>query len=427
MKNATSFANPASSPSARRLLRRLGHSSLFALMELFSPIFNFLLSLLVVRLVSLQLWGEFVYVLIALHVAGQVLSWGHKSQVLREISRRPARLPVIWWRNLATRALLLVPVTGGVLLLPIAADIRAGMLVWLAAQFIYKSFDVLVQFRRLYGVALGLEAGAAALLLSFAAASSSALTLPRLVAAFAAMQLLKAVLLALVLHRDVPLAAAAKPQLALLRTGLPFFLTGFISQLQAKTDLFCVAALLPAVEVGRYQILISLLWNLQSLAIFIVVPILPQLYRMPWQRIDRLSRRLFGLAVVAGIPGIVAVALLLRLYRLPPFDLPAFVLGYVFVLPFFCALPKIHYLFAGHRQGIVAFTMLSAAGANACLNLVLIPVFELEGALLATAIVQWGMLLVFELVGRRLFHKIRHPESVETLPSEADIPASLRQ
>ncbi|MBI5566993.1 MAG: hypothetical protein HY870_18995, partial [Chloroflexi bacterium] len=56
------------------------------------PLLNPLISIFVVRLASIELWGEYVALLIGLQLAAHIIGWGNKDYLLRQFSFSPARL-----------------------------------------------------------------------------------------------------------------------------------------------------------------------------------------------------------------------------------------------------------------------------------------------------------------------------------------------
>src|SRR5690242_878226 len=88
-----------SSKIRKRALIVAANSANSLLLPLLSPLF----SLLVIRLASVSLWGDFVKVLIVAQLAAHVAGWGNKDYLLREFSRGPARVAAAWQSSLFTR------------------------------------------------------------------------------------------------------------------------------------------------------------------------------------------------------------------------------------------------------------------------------------------------------------------------------------
>ena len=78
-----------------------------AMSNLILPIGNLVLSFLVTKFASVQLWGEFIEVLIIAQLGAHVVSWGNKEYLLREFSLRPAQISKIWQTSLISRGVLL--------------------------------------------------------------------------------------------------------------------------------------------------------------------------------------------------------------------------------------------------------------------------------------------------------------------------------
>jgi O-antigen/teichoic acid export membrane protein len=381
--------------TASRHRRRARLVATHSLNGLLLPALNVLVSLSVIRLASVDLWGSFVQALILVHLAAHVVAWGNKDCLLRAFSLRPTAVRESWQGSLLARSVLL-PGFGALALVfgwPPQQVLLVG--VWAAGLVVAQSTEVLVVFRRAFGFSILVEAAATTFLLVAVAASGPALTLDRLFLLFATASLFRATAFLLRFRRLVLLGPdgrvrlTGRPDPSHFRLGLPFFLLGLSGMLQSRIDLYSVSFLRPPEDVARYQVFINLIIYVQAVANFIVLPFAKSIYRLSWASTLRISRRLF----LAGIPlillGMAGIHLVVtHLYR---FDLgwPFLVLGGLCAWPVFFYVPIIYALYRVQAQSMVVAINVVCLTVNLLLNLYFIPRLGIAGALLSTTAAQW--------------------------------------
>ncbi|GAB4515908.1 MAG: hypothetical protein OHK0046_20140 [Anaerolineae bacterium] len=374
-----------------KILRRAAVIAQNALNSLLQPIISVALSFLIIRLASEALWGGFVAVLVVVQFTAHIAGWGNREHLLREFSRQPYQLTALWQRSLTTRLalfLLLVP------LLLLASAPLIGMIVWGVALVVAQSYDVMLVYRKAFWVGIVIEMVGTAVLAAFILSRPAPLTVNDLLLGFTTVQWGKAAALTLIFRR---LWQGFIPRLDvdLLRQGAPFFLLGFSGLLATRIDLYTVSLLLSEQDVGRYQVFINLLIYVQATANFILLPFAKSLYRLDAVTTRRIARRLFMLGLLLIPPALLLMdGLLIGLYDLR-YDAAFFLLGGLFALPIYAYLPLIYQLYKLERTGVVLRVNLFGAGMNLVLNLLLLPLMGLSGALLASAVMQWGMLALY--------------------------------
>jgi O-antigen/teichoic acid export membrane protein len=390
----TALAALWQSLTSARAQRRGRAVVLNALNSLAVPLAGPLVSFLVIRLASLDLWGEFVRALIVAQLAAHLAGWGNKDFLLREFSRHPGRLAEAWQRNLVTRLALLAALP---VLLALGQPL--GRALWLTlcslGLLLDQAYDVVVLYRRAFGFALVVEAAGVALLAAPVIWLRGSLTADGLLAAFALSNLGKALLLAWRFRPLVTPGWVGAADLGQLRAALPFFLLGFSGLLQSRADLYTVSALLDERALGQYQVFSNLMLYGQALAGFILLPFAKSLYRLS----SKASRRV---ALWLGLAGLAVLALFLpaahtaltRVYglNLPPVMLA---LGALMIWPIFFYLPIIYALFKAERPGLVIAINLLGVAVSVAVNLALLRRFGLAGAAAGAAAAQWAMGLAY--------------------------------
>jgi len=352
---------------------------------------NIAISLTVIKLASEAVWGAFVHPLIWVTLAAHVMGWGNKEYLLRTFSQSPATLFSNWWENWWTR-LSALPIIAVLFFLFFAHPGLAALAVlWLAAAFANQSFDALALYHRKFGVAIFIEVAGFLLVLAGLLWRQNSIDIRWLSALYTGQFALKSGLWALVFARPLWGAFRVRWRQRHFLAAFPFFLIGASGFLQSKTDLYVVNYLLPDEAVGTYQVLINLFIYLQAFAGFMLIPFAKNIYRLPEASILKLNKKLLpaGLALLAvGLP-----ASYLVLNRVYGFSLewPVYGLAALLVLPIFYYLPLIYLFFKRKREKVVVGINALGIAVNLGGNLLLIPAWGIEGALLATATGQWCM------------------------------------
>jgi len=405
-----------------RVQRRGLAVALNALNSMAVPLIGPLFAFVVVRVASVDLWGDYVRALIAAQLAAHVAGWGNKDYLLREFSRQPGRVAAAWQTNLFTRLVILVVLPAVLLVL----GLPPGRVVWLTlcalGLVLDQAFDVVVLYRRAFVTALAVEAAGLAVLAVPVVWLGSALTLDTLLMLFALSTLFKAALLGVCFRTLVAPHRAGRFDLRQLRAALPFFLLGFSGLLQSRADFYAVSAFLGEREIGHYQVFSTLMLYGQSVAGFILLPFVKGLYRLSFAASLRVAARLAaaGVVVLAGFLPAAHLALT-WLYGLP--SPPALLLiGGASVWPIFFYLPVIYALFKAQQPALVVLINVLGTVVSVVVNLALLPRFGLVGAAAGAAAAQWCMGLAYVIVagsGRRYWVRASYAASVSDLPRNA--------
>jgi O-antigen/teichoic acid export membrane protein len=373
----------------------LGHAGTTVLAQLAGAV----IALLVVRLASPVLWGEFVAVLIFVHLGAHVAGWGNKEFLVRAFSRAPGGTAAVWQTSLATRlvlfALMALPWS---LLFP--TGLRWLALGWMLAATCQQAFDAAVVHRRRFLLVFLLEAAGAAMLIAVVMSAGSGLTVTRLVVSFLVVQAGKAIVLATAFRRLLLPAWLGRVDPRHLVAASPFFLLGVSGLLQSRVDLYVVDRILSSHDVGMYLVLANALLLLQSGANFLLVPVLQDVYTLSWQYQRRIARRLLlaGLALVP--PGLVAIHWALTRLYLFEVSWQVVAVGALVVLPVYAHLPLVYRLYRTNREHVVLRVSVAGIAINLALSIVLVPRLGILGALVAAGVTKCVAMGAYVAVSR---------------------------
>ncbi len=369
-----------------------------ALNSLLQPFFGIIVSLLVIRLGSAAVWGGFVAVMVVVQFGAMIASWGNKEYLLREFSRhpQPEQMATVWGRSFITRAALLL----GLCVVLVAffrysQERMAWMMLWGGGLMLAGSFEVLVVYRKRFAFALLVEAVAVVITGGVIVFTVATLTVDDLVRLFALVQVGKAAAFGLRFRFVLRGFTLTLPDAGYLRAAFPFFLLGFSGVVATRTDLYAVSYFLTEREVGEYQVFINLMIYLQAVSNFILLPYIRNVYRMDDRLIFKIALRLFALGVLIVIPALLAAAWLLAAVYQMTFSTAFLLMGGAFALPIYAYLPLIYRLYKREAQNTVLWVNLAGAVCNVIMNIILLPRLGIMGAIVASAIMQWGMLAYY--------------------------------
>lgn len=375
--------------------RRLGTVVKNSFNSLLLPVFNVVVSFLVIRRASVELWGAFVNVMIVVQLAAHVVNWGNKEYLLRAFSQAPAGISRAWQTSLWTRLAVLAVLVVVVWFWGLPPGRTLLIIGWGLGQVLVQSYDVLVLYRRDFLFAAAVELARLAVMAGVIWQQGPLATVDTLIALFCGTYLAQAAALMWRFRRQTFTGALGRVDVRYFRLAFPFFLLGLSGMLQSRIDLYAVNFYLLPAQVGQYQVFINLMIYAQSVSAFVLLPFVKSLYRLQTRTILKIAVRLAGLGVLLLGPFLLLAHLaLVYLYefRLPPAMLAA---GGLFILPIFAYLPAIYALYKDNRQTAVIGVNAVGILVNFGLNLLLLPRLGMTGAVIGSAAAQWLMLLAY--------------------------------
>jgi O-antigen/teichoic acid export membrane protein len=375
-----------------------------------TPVATAAISLLAVRAGGVATWGAFLGVLIVVRLAAQLANFGVRDQLLRAFSTAPAELPQTWRRSVGARAWLLLP--GLVLVVATGGQPSrvALMVVWLVAAFVAQSYDPIVAYRRAFGVAFALELAATVVTCLAIVVLGAAVTADALVAVSAWVAVGRATALAarfggLGLERIRPTLDPSE-----LRAGWPFFALSFSGAIGSRIDLYVVAAVLAPAALGAYGLLTNFVLLVQSMAVALLAPMVPPLYRLARRGVLTGAVRLFALGIPLTMAATLATWLCMDwLYgvEVGPLALAA---AWLAMAPVYLYLPLVHLQFReGRARAVILVNLLGILVAGVGTVLLATPL-GVAGAMLAAAGAQVALAVAHVIVVLR--------------PSRLPVPAS---
>ncbi len=370
---------------------------------LLGAVFSVLLSVEVVRLCSKDLWGTMVELMLWFGLASHILSFGNDNLLLKEFSLMPKNISANWGNSLQSRIWLYILISVILIFLPLEIKLKILLVIYLGANFIYKSYDVLILFKKQFITSVLLETAGFLLTASYILVNNKNIALYNLVSVYALGELCKAATVIFLFKNEIKIPVL-NFSITYFSFALPFFLLEFTGLLQSKTDLICVTSLLSKEKIAQYQVYVNFLLIIQSSAGFILAPFIRNIYRMKSTSIHKLAVKFFSFGVMIAFVSIIFVNFFIHFFY--GFSIPAFTLiaGALFVVPIFYYCIVIYQLLKINKQRSVVVVNILGVVVSLLLNLFLIPHSKdgISGAIGAIAITQWMLLFVYVAIERQI-------------------------
>lgn len=369
---------------------RIKTSLIFSIYSICTPATNFAIAAVVIRLSTAGLWNETAQCLVLITILTQVVSWNNKDYLVREFSMRN-NVARHWKSSFGARLLLLL------VCLPLIFFFRSDASPWLmmlllAGNFIYRSFDSLVTFERKFMQAAVIEVVCnGALLLAVAFVDR---TINTIVLCLILNTLLKSVLLSILFRSTLLTRTTAALRLEQLAASFPFFATSMVNTVGSRADIFAMATVKKA-ELGKYYLLVNLMSYCYILATMVTEPYVKNFYRMAGDSMQNIRKLFFVGGLIGSFVYILAIrTIMIVVYHLDFSDY-AYIMVWAIMIPYFIYYISIYELNRLNKTYQLMTISVVGSVIYYLLSLLLISEFGYMGGLVASLVVQWLLLMAF--------------------------------
>jgi O-antigen/teichoic acid export membrane protein len=358
------------------------------------PLFNLLVSYWVIRYYGTFLWGQFIAYFLWMNIATHIASFGSKEYLLRQFSNDGNHLSEEWSASFNSRLVLLFLFTITIFFFPITIERISYISIWMISKFINQSFEPVIIYQKKYFKSIVSELTGWCFIL-FSLYKSNSLSLTDLLKIYAIAELLKCLILSLWNYKEVKLRLRFQLDATWIKNAFPLFLIGFAGLLQSRSDQLIATFYLSAKDLSFYQIYISILLLLQSIAYFIIQPYLKNLYRVSIVVIEKLSIKLVGFGAI-----LIPILLLLCSQALEIFyDFKVsklqLITGYISIVCFFYYIPFIYSLYKIKEEKLVLINNVVFISINLIGLPIIFPNFGIDGAFTLIAVVQIAQAIIY--------------------------------
>jgi O-antigen/teichoic acid export membrane protein len=358
------------------------------------PLFNLVVSYWVIRYYGAFLWGQFIAYFLWMNIATHIASFGSKEYLLRQFSNDGNHLSEDWNASFNSRLVLLFLFTITIFFFPITIERISYIAIWMISKFINQSFEPVIIYQKKYFKSIVSELTGWCFIL-FSLYKSNNLSLTDLLKIYATAELLKCLILSLWNYKEIKVRLRFQLDATWLKNAFPLFLIGFAGLLQSRSDQLIATFYLAGKDLAFYQIYISILLLLQSIAYFVIQPYLKNLYRVSIVVIEKFSLKLVGLGAI-----LIPILLLLCSQALEIFygytvSKLQLITGYISIVCFFYYIPFIYSLYKIKEEKLVLINNVIFISINLIGLPFIFPNFGIDGAFTLIALVQIVQAIVY--------------------------------
>lgn len=315
-----------------------------------------LLSLLIVKWFSISVWGNIVTLLVVQQIANGILSWGNKEYLQLELAKNPTAFSAHFSQLFLERLVLFALIVTGIYfsgLLDKAYFISFVLIV--LGRFVNQSFDILIIKERRFLLMVFIDFILLIIQVSclFFIKHKEIVSLSDLLTLFWLPLLLKGFFLFCIFRKSIQKKPFRK---LLLRNAFFFGMLALSGLIHSKVDVFVVSKLLDLENLGKYQIIMSFLWCIQSVSMFVSGPFVHNFYRLDEKAQVNSSKLLKTIGFIIVPVAVAFVMLLLHFVFSIEVNLSISIASLVFSMASFIYLPwifQINQRKAEHRVLII--------------------------------------------------------------------------
>lgn len=379
--------------------KRLLSILLFALRSGLIPAFNVLVSMLVVRLYSENVWGSFVGEYLWVSLVATVLTWGSKEYLLRIFSQKPTQMAQNWQVAWTARMMLLPFVWLFFLLKYQDFTFSLELFAWTLGLFLFQSYEAIILYEKDFGKIVAVEM--LGFLLTFCSIIlwGKGLNAANLRLIFIVSNALKALILFFLYKKKYPIQWRTERTSDFLNNCFPFLLIGMSGLLNSRADTYMASAYLAEKDLGRYQILMNLVIYVQSISTWLLTPFIKNIYRLPQKSFQKLVFRFTLLGI--GIALLCLPLFWIAFHYCYLFDWKTmdYIGMFLLCLPIYGTLPLIYRMYKMGQEKKVMYLNFGGTGILVLFCSFMMPYYGIAGGLwsaVATQWLLWGLYLVLK-------------------------------
>jgi len=378
---------------AKKIIDRFKTISLFGMSQLLSAFSILILSYIIIQFHSVELWGEYVEVLIWTNVFLLFLSFGNNDYLLKIFSDNPAKINQRWINNLFARSILLVPSLLLILFIPIFNHLELVIFLIILFQFLNQSFKSLIVFHRKFTLNIGIELSYLLTLIVLVFYNIESINLKLLLQLILFAQGFKLLLFSTLLLKDFK-QIKLQFQLLELKKSIPFFIPLAVGTFRSKIDAYYGTHFFSVSQLSKYQVFLSFLTLAQMTSSFAITPYLKNYYRSSNTAIKKTQKRFFvfgwGFAIIVTVLMYVAIS---EIYTLE-FTLQQYGMAFLFMIPLFLHVLLVSEYYKKDKQFKIAFFASIVVFIQIIIGYFLIKYWNINGALLLKLIGQWAIVII---------------------------------
>ncbi len=380
----------------KKIIQRLKTISLFGMSQILSVFSVLLLSFIVVKYHSVELWGEYAELLIWSNVFLLFLSFGNNDYLLKSFSKNPSSINQKWTNNLLSRSVLLLPSVVLIYFIPVFNGLEIILFLLILFQFLTQSFKVLIVYHRKFSFNIWVELTYNLALIFCIFYWMDSLDLKYLLISIVIAQGIKLLLFSSFLLKGFR-KISLQFKVSELKKSTPFFIPLAVGTFRTKIDAYYGTHFFSVTNLSKYQIFLSFLALAQMASSFVITPYLRNFYRSSNSVISKVKKRFFiygwGFAIILTLLMYVVIS---KIYQLE-FTFQQYGLAFIFMIPLFLHVLLVSEYYKKDQQNKIAQFASIIVLFQVIAGYFLIKHFGINGALVLKVFGQWAIVIVLWL------------------------------
>lgn len=313
---------------------------------------NLVVSALVVRSQSIDLWGEFVALTVSINLFVQVINWGHREPLIRSFTTSPNSISTNWFTSLWTRLCIIIIPLIYFLINTDDSTILVFILITLLLQSIVQSFETLIIFKQQFKTALMIDLIGGLLFGGWILIHTATLGIETLFLGLIIQFVFKAFAY-LIITKNLLTKFSIKFSSTIIKENGVFFLIGLASFLNARIAILVVQYFSSKEVIGTFHVISIFLLQSKAIAAVLLIPISKYMYKLNRKSYTKLLKKMLLIGSITSLVLAIIIPIAIHLiYRIELTSslLPALV---IYILTGFIEVPIIYWLYKNKREKLV--------------------------------------------------------------------------
>lgn len=371
-----------------KLYRRLKIVFEYGVGQVVPSLTQIVLSFIVVKNLSLTIWGEYIQVIIWLNLAVVLVNFGNKNALLKKFSQTPASMTKYWQQSLVSRSLLLFLIGAGLIFTSLFESLGVIVWVWLAFQYLNSSYNVLILYNRNFKFASIVEIIAGLVLIMVVIGLGDSLTVKGLIVSSTVILGAKGIIFTY-FYRKMFLSIPVRFNWTILAFSLPFFMPMLLGTIRYRLDAYYASIYLSSDNLGLYHIYISILGIWQLFVAYTISPFVKNLYRLGSGSNLILNRYTFFISLALAVVSVVVSYVLFQWVYNLSMSLFAYTVIFSFTVTLLPQMLLVNALYKEDNQKQVSVVVLFVVAIQVVMGYWLLQIASIDGAMWLKILGQW--------------------------------------
>ncbi len=383
-----------------KFLARLKIISLYGFSNLSTLIAQLVLSFIIIRMHSVDLWGEYVEIWLWLQLIVLFSYFGNKNYLLKVFSESPSQVFKYWTSNFLSRGVLFLISLVFICTIPLFTDFLWPIIAWAFLLFFNQSFEVLILYRRDFKFSLFSELSKNIFTIIAVLAIIEQLSVHSLLLCIILGLVIKALANFIFYFRNIK-TAPLELDFPSLKRSVPFFIPMVLGTIRTKIDAYYGTVFFNKTDLSKYQIFITMIGLVQVGATYVINPFIKTFFRIGDNTRRRIEKQFVLLGLLAGVLTLPLLYFVSSgLYNFT-FSNTSYLLAFLFICTLFIHLLLINEFYKKNKQTTVAVIIAITAIIQISLGYVVIDAQQIEGALFIKTLGQWLMIIALYIYKQR--------------------------